>query len=35
MIAYDAGHNDCPPDWKVFWRDVEGFLHDIGLIHSD
>ena len=35
MIAYEAGHNDCPPDWKVFWRDVEGFLHDIGLIHSD
>ena len=35
MIAYEAGHNDCPPDWKVFWRDVEDFLHDIGLIHSD
>ena len=35
IIAYEAGHNDCPPDWKVFWRDVEGFLHDIGLIHSD
>jgi len=28
MIAYDAGHNDCPPDWEVFWQDVEGFLRD-------
>ena len=35
MIAYEAGHNDCPPDWKVFWRDVSGFLHDIGLIQFD
>jgi fermentation-respiration switch protein FrsA (DUF1100 family) len=26
MIAYDAGHNDCPPDWEVFWQDVERFL---------
>ncbi len=32
MIVYDAGHNDCPPDWNVFRRDVEGFLRDIGLI---
>ena len=26
IIAYNAGHNDCPPDWNVFWKDVEGFL---------
>jgi fermentation-respiration switch protein FrsA (DUF1100 family) len=26
LIAYEAGHNDCPPDWSVFWQDVEGFL---------
>ena len=26
MIAYEAGHNDCPPDWAVFWRDAEEFL---------
>jgi pimeloyl-ACP methyl ester carboxylesterase len=32
MIAYDAGHNDCPPDWEVFWRDVELFLHDAGVL---
>jgi hypothetical protein len=32
MIAYNAGHNDCPPDWKVFWQDVERFLRQNGII---
>jgi pimeloyl-ACP methyl ester carboxylesterase len=32
MITYNAGHNDCPPDWNVFWRDVEGFLRRHGII---
>jgi hypothetical protein len=31
MIAYDAGHNDCPPDWSVFWRDAEEFLKANGI----
>ena len=31
MIAYEAGHNDCPPDWAVFWRDVEEFLKANGI----
>ena len=26
LITYDAGHNDCPPDWEVFWKDIEAFL---------
>ena len=26
MITYIAGHNDCPPDWDAFWKDVERFL---------
>ena len=26
MIVYVAGHNDCPPDWNVFWKDIETFL---------
>jgi len=26
MITYSAGHNDCPPDWDVFFKDVSGFL---------
>ena len=32
MIVYNAGHNDCPPDWDVFWKDVEGFLRRHGII---
>jgi pimeloyl-ACP methyl ester carboxylesterase len=32
MIVYPAGHNDCPPDWEVFWRDVEDFLQAIGVL---
>jgi pimeloyl-ACP methyl ester carboxylesterase len=26
LIAYEAGHNDCPPDWKVFWQQIQSFL---------
>ena len=32
LIPYDAGHNDCPPDWHQFWRDVAEFLADNNLI---
>ena len=32
LIAYEAGHNDCPPDWKVFWQDIEDFLRDNKII---
>lgn len=31
MIVYEAGHNDCPPDWAVFWRDVGDFLRTHGI----
>ena len=34
MITYEAGHNDCPPDWEQFWRDIEGFLRANGIIES-
>ncbi len=26
LITYDSGHNDCPPDWETFWKDVRRFL---------
>ncbi|MFO7665393.1 MAG: alpha/beta fold hydrolase [Desulfobacterales bacterium] len=26
MVAYDCGHNDCPPDPVVFWKDIYAFL---------
>ncbi|MFZ5572966.1 MAG: alpha/beta hydrolase [Thermodesulfobacteriota bacterium] len=31
LITYESDHNDCPPDARIFWRDVEKFLyrHDI------
>jgi hypothetical protein len=33
MVSYDdAGHNDCPPDWKQFWMDVEPFLRESKII---
>jgi pimeloyl-ACP methyl ester carboxylesterase len=32
LIAYEAGHNDCPPDWHVFWKDIEAFLRRGGII---
>jgi len=35
LIAYEAGHNDCPPDWNVFWQDIEGFLRDAGISRNN
>lgn len=32
LIAYDCGHNDCPPDWGVFWKDVFAFLREHGMM---
>ncbi len=32
LISYEAGHNDCPPDWKVFYRDIEVFLKESGIL---
>ncbi len=32
MISYEAGHNDCPPDWDAFFRDVEAFLEASGVL---
>ncbi len=32
MITYNCAHNDCPPNWEVFWKDIESFLLKIELI---
>jgi pimeloyl-ACP methyl ester carboxylesterase len=32
LLGVNAGHNDCPPDWAVFWRAVADFLQRAGLI---
>ncbi len=34
FIAYNAGHNDCPPNWQVFWQDLEKFLRDVHIIDT-
>ncbi len=32
LVAYDCGHNDCPPEWEMFWDDVSRFLQTNGFI---
>lgn len=32
LITYDAGHNNCPPDWPTFWEEVERFLREEGVV---
>ncbi len=32
FVTYGSGHNDCPPDWNIFWRDMKTFLDGTGLI---
>jgi fermentation-respiration switch protein FrsA (DUF1100 family) len=32
LLAYDCGHNDCPPDEERFWRDIATFLREVGII---
>ena len=32
LVVYDSGHNDCPPDWHIFWQDVELFLRGAGFL---
>lgn len=34
LVVYNADHNDCPPDWPQFWRDVERWLRDVDLLES-
>jgi len=32
LITYVCGHNDCPPDSRTFWHDMERFLRDAGVL---
>jgi fermentation-respiration switch protein FrsA (DUF1100 family) len=34
LVTYDCGHNDCPPNWQVMWRDVETFLTTATIIRK-
>ncbi len=31
LITYEAGHNDCPPDWERFCSDLIDFLVETGI----
>ncbi|MDA0748609.1 MAG: alpha/beta hydrolase [bacterium] len=35
LISYTCQHRDCPPDWGVFWQDVERFLRQAGILKAD
>ncbi len=32
LVAVDADHNDCPPEWGSFWREIDLFLRDAGVL---
>lgn len=32
MLTYNSNHNDCPPDWDIFWQDVASFLRNVEII---
>ncbi len=31
LVVYDCDHNDCPPDWTLFWKDLRQFLDAAGV----
>ena len=35
LLTYESGHNDCPPNWDLFWRDAESFLGKLELPFSN
>lgn len=35
LLAYDCGHNDCPPSWDKFFQDIKPILHQAGFIKGD
>lgn len=34
LVTYTCGHNDCPPSWGIFWRDVTAFLVRAGIVEA-
>jgi fermentation-respiration switch protein FrsA (DUF1100 family) len=32
LIVLACGHNDCPPNLTAFWRDIEHFLKQAGVL---
>ena len=34
LISYACDHNDCPPDSTVYWRDLEHFYRETGVLKT-
>jgi fermentation-respiration switch protein FrsA (DUF1100 family) len=34
MIAYQCGHNDLPPDPRIYWDDIKQFLNANGIFND-
>lgn len=32
FVEVDAEHNDCPPDWPAFWREIGAFLEEARIL---
>lgn len=32
LITYNSGHNDCPPDWNLFWKEIQSFLYEAKIL---
>ncbi|MCS6798404.1 MAG: alpha/beta hydrolase [Myxococcota bacterium] len=32
LVWYDAGHNDCPPDWTPWFAEIRSFLAQAGVL---
>ena len=35
ILTYNCGHNDCPPDWNIFLKDIKPILQEAGIINND
>jgi len=35
MLTYNCGHNDCPPDWDIFRKEIKSILQETGIINND
>jgi pimeloyl-ACP methyl ester carboxylesterase len=34
LVTYSSGHNDCPPDWNLFWDDLKTFFTETGVLST-
>ena len=32
LLTYEAGHNNCPPDWAEFFAQIQAFLRGCGIL---